>query len=320
MQLGFALPYAGSWATPANQATIAQRAEQLGYASLWSTQRLIYPAAPVDEYHGNPGGPWPEPFRSVMDPIVPLAYVAALTSRIRIGTCSLQLGLANPLVLGKQLATLDVVSGGRLNVGVSLGWSRDEYAAVGTEWARRGARQDEFLDCLRAVWAGHDTAFDGEFFTLPRGDVLPAPLQRPHPPLLVGGYSKAALRRAAHADGYLAGLLPFDRVAPLLDTLAEIASAAGRDPESLRMVGRGVVVLTGEAPAGPRPPLTGTLDQLAADVDRYAETGMTELFLDLNLDPRVGSVDADPAASLDQALRVMEHLAGPDHGGTWLRR
>src|ERR1700710_127893 len=117
MKLGFALPYAGSWATPENQLLIARRAEELGYASLWTAQRLLYPEAPRNDYYATPGAPWPEPFRSLTDPLLPLAFVASATSRIRIGTASLILPFFQPVLLAKALGTLDVLCGGRLNVG-----------------------------------------------------------------------------------------------------------------------------------------------------------------------------------------------------------
>jgi probable F420-dependent oxidoreductase len=317
MKLGFALPYAGSWATPENQIAIARRAEDLGYASLWTAQRLLYPERPRNDYFAAPGAPWPESFRSLTDPLLPLAFVAAATSRIRIGTASLILPFFQPVLLAKALGTLDVLCRGRLNVGVSLGWSKDEYAAVGVPWARRGERFDEYLAALLATWKGVGAAFEGEFVTLPASTVLPAPVQRPHPPLLIGGYADAALRRAARfGQGYLGGNMPLDTIVGVLDRLAEYTEQAGRDPGALRLVSRGVTVLS-DAPSGPgRRPLYGTLAEISDDVDRYAAAGLDELFLDLNFDPRVGSVDADPAASMDRAQRILEHLAPEPQFGT----
>lgn len=315
MKLGFALPYAGSWATPDNQATIAVRAEELGWSSLWTAQRLLYPEIPRNEYYGTPGAPWPAAFRSIQDPIVPLAFVAGLTRRIRLGTAALVLPFTPPVVLAKQLATLDVLSGGRLDVGVCLGWSKDEYAAAGVPWARRGARFEEYLTALQHTWAGTDAELSGEFVDLPRAAVLPAPIQRPHPPLLIGGYSDLALRRAARfGQGYLGGNLPLDRIVEVLARLAEHTAEAGRDPGDLRLVSRGVTLLrdpneSDTTSGDDRRPLCGTLAEIADDVERYAHAGLDELFLDLNFDPLVGSIGADPAASMDRALGVLEHLA-----------
>ena len=178
------MPTAGAWATPDALATVARRAEELGYVSAWVFQRLFYPVAPRNEYYGAPG-PWPEAFRSALDPIVALTWAAAHTRTIRLGVSVLIMPIYQPVVLAKQLATLDVLSSGRLDVGVGLGWSRDEYAAAGAEWTRRGARADEFMRCLKAVWTEDPVEFAGEFYRVPKSRVAPRPVQTPHPPLLV---------------------------------------------------------------------------------------------------------------------------------------
>jgi probable F420-dependent oxidoreductase len=308
VQLGFALPYAGSWATAENQAIIALQAERLGYASLWTAHRLLYPEHPSNDYPAAPGQPWPEPFRRIVDPVVPLAFVAAVTTRIRIGTAALVLPCYQPVPLAKQLATLDVLSGGRLDVGVCLGWSRDEYTAAGVPWAGRGARFEEYLAALIATWRGNSTSFSGQYVTLPPAGVLPEPVQRPHPPLLIGGYSDIALRRAARfGQGYLGGNMPLDSIVGLLDRLAVYTAQAGREP--LRLVCRGSTVVTDTASGADRRLLTGTPAQIISDVQRYAAAGVDELFLDLNFDPAVGSAGSDAAAAVDRALQLLEQLA-----------
>src|SRR5581483_5669409 len=123
MQLGFSLPFSGSWATPDNQLAVARRAEELGYSSLWVAQRLLYPVEPRNDYPSAPGQPWPVAFEGVTDPIVTLAHVAGATRRIRLGSATLIAVWVPPVVLAKQLATLDNVCDGRLDVGLSLGWS-----------------------------------------------------------------------------------------------------------------------------------------------------------------------------------------------------
>src|SRR3990172_4806070 len=123
MKLGFSLPLAGAWATPDNQALVAQRAEALGYHSLWVFQRLLYALEPKGDYPPLPGQPWPKAFERVMAPTVPLAYVAGVTTRIRLGLSVLIMPYYSPILLAKQLATLDIVSRGRLDVGLGTGWA-----------------------------------------------------------------------------------------------------------------------------------------------------------------------------------------------------
>jgi probable F420-dependent oxidoreductase len=311
MQLGFCLPFAGSWATPDNQVTVARRAEELGYSSLWAAQRLLHPLEPRNDYPSAPGQPWPEAFQSVVDPIVTLAHVAGATSRIRLGTATLLAVFASPVVLAKQLATLDIVCDGRLDVGLSLGWSEDEYEACGVPFRERGARLDEYLRCLQALWGDDPVEFSGRFYSVPRSLFLPKPRQRPRPPMLIGGYAAATVRRAATlGDGYLGGNVPLAQIVPLVEQLRSAAADAGRDPAALRIVCRGAVRLFDSALVDDdRRPLWGSLDQIRADVDRYRDAGLDELFFELNFDPTFGSPDADPKASMDTALHLLDVLA-----------
>jgi probable F420-dependent oxidoreductase len=302
MKVGFGLPIAGDWATPQNQIRIARQAEALGYHSLWVFQRLFYPLAPKNEYYGAPGQPWPKPFERVADPIVSLAFVAALTTRIRLGTSVLIMPFYQPVVLAKQLATLDVVSGGRLSVGLGLGWSEDEYDAVGVPFERRGARADEFLRCLDAVWGDDPVEFRGEFYAVPKSKINPKPIQRPRPPITVGGYSKTVLRRAATlADGYNGGNIPFAQMADVLRQLTDAAKSVGKDAGSLEVVCRGSFQVHETAQGLGRRPLWGTLEEIRDDVHRYADVGVTELFLEANFQPG--------GANMERVLTVMEALA-----------
>ncbi|MGH8938213.1 MAG: LLM class flavin-dependent oxidoreductase, partial [Actinomycetes bacterium] len=160
MQLGFAAPVSGSWATPANQVEVAQRAEELGYASLWTFQRLLFPA-------GDRSARWAPAYRSVTDPLVTLAFLAGHTTRLRLGVAVLNMPWFSPLLLAKQAATLDVVSGGRLDLGLGLGWAKEEYAAAGAPFERRGARAEEFVTCLLDLWRGGVVSHRGEFHDVP---------------------------------------------------------------------------------------------------------------------------------------------------------
>ncbi len=310
MQLSFALPIAGPWATPANQIRVAQAAETAGYHSLWTLQRLLYPLQPQNDYPPAPALPWPAFMEHVLDPVVSLAHVAGATRRIRLGTAVLIMPYYTPVLLAKQLATLDIVSGGRLDVGLGIGWSMDEYEASGVPFRQRGARGDEFVRCLRALWTEDPVEFHGRFYHVPRSRVEPKPVQTPHPPLLIGGYGAAAVRRGASlGDGFIGGNVPLAEVAPLVQELRVAADAAGRDPARVRAASRGAYALF-ETPQGPgRRPLWGVLAEIRADIERYAEAGLTELFLDPNIDP-TGSLRAlDPSAALEQTLAVLHALA-----------
>jgi len=153
--------------------------------------------------------------------------------------------------------------------------------------------------------------FSGRFYSVPHSSFLPKPRQRPRPPILIGGYAGATVRRAATlGDGYLGGNVPLARIVPLVEELRAAAAAAGRDPGSFRIVCRGAVRLFDEPIEGDdRRPLWGSLDQIRADVARYRDAGLDELFIELNFDPTIASVDADPKASMATALHLLDALA-----------
>ena len=303
MQLGFAIPVSGSWATPERQLHVVQRAEELGYHSAWTFQRLLFPAATDDPR-------WAPCYQSVQDPIVTLAFCAARTSRIRLGVAVLNMPFFSPALLAKQLASLDVLSGGRLDVGLGLGWSREEYAAAGAPYQERGARAEEFLAALRVLWTEEVAEFRGRFYQFPPVRLAPKPVQRPHPPLLLGGSAPAALRRAGRlADGWVSGSgADLRRLGESIEAVKAAAREAGRDPAALRFVCRGALRVR---PAGQpdRRPLTGSLEEIRGDLAMLQEQGVTEVFLDLNFDSEVGVPGADPDASVRRAEQVLEALA-----------
>ena len=300
MELGFAVPVSGSWATPGNAAALARRAEALGYSSLWTFQRLL---SPLD-------GDRPRlapPYHQVHDPLATLAFLAGHTGTVRLGLAVVNMPYYAPVVLAKLLTTIDHLSGGRLDAGLGLGWSPDEFEAVGVSTDRRGARGEDYLRCLRAIWTQEVVEYEGSFYRVPRCRVEPKPVQKPHPPILLGGMAEPALRRAGKvAAGWIsssrADLSAIDK---LIETVRRAAEGAGRDPDGLRFVCRGVVrVRTGQ-----RAPLVGSLDEIRRDLDDLAGKGVTETFVDLNFDPEIGSPDADPAVSLERAHEVLEALA-----------
>jgi probable F420-dependent oxidoreductase len=299
--LGFALPVSGSWATPANCVRIASRAEALGYASLWTFQRLLSPM-------GRDGNPALAPqYRRVLDPLAVLAYVAGQTTTARLGVAVVNMPYYAPIVLAKLLTTLDHLSGGRVDAGLGIGWLEPELAAVGMTTARRGARAEDYLRCLRAIWTEEVVEYSGEFYRVPRCRVEPKPVQAPHPPVLLGGGADAALRRAGRmADGWISSSrADLTAIGRSIATVRAGATEAGRNSGALRFICRGVVkVRTGE-----RAPLVGSLDDIRADLADLAAKGVTETFVDLNFDPEIGSPDADAGDSMRRAEEVLEALA-----------
>src|SRR6516165_9052168 len=262
MRIGFGAPVAGAWATPLYLGSFAERAEALGYESLWSFQRLLVPE-----------GSGMEPvYRSVLDPMVALGFLAARTSRIRLGVAVVNLPFVSPAVLAKQATTVDVLSGGRLDLGLGIGWMPEEFAAAGASTARRGARTEEFVAVLRTLWADEVSSFSGEFYTIPPGRQDPRPVQQPGPPVLLGGMSRPAVERAGRiADGWItSSRADLSTISEAVSVIREAASAAGRDPAALRIVCRGVVLAGQEANGaegaeGGRRLLSGSVAQIRED-------------------------------------------------------
>lgn len=305
MEVGFAVPVSGSWAVAEGGADrireLAQAAEAAGYASLWTFQRLLTPV-------GADGRPTLDPqYRSVHDPLVVLGYLAAATTRSRLGVAVVNAPYYPPVLLAKMLTTIDHLARGRLDVGIGVGWLPDEFAAVGVPRAERGARTDELLRCLAAIWTDDIVSYQGRFFTVPRSRIDPKPLQRPHPPLLLGGAAEAALRRAGRtgAGWVSSSRADLDAIGDSIAVVRGEARRAGRDPDGLRMVCRAVVKVR-DVREGP---LTGSLDDIRRDLGRLAQAGVTEAFVDLNFDPQVASPDADPDAAFSHAGRVLQALA-----------
>lgn len=308
MKIGFGAPVSGTWAGPHNLARFAQRAEQLGYASLWTFQRLLVPAGAGHEV---------EPvYRSVLDPLTALAFTAAHTRSIRLGVALINMPFLSPVVLAKQAATLDVLCGGRLELGLGAGWSPLEFTATGASQAQRGARAEEYLAVLRALFSPGPAHFDGQFYTLPPAVMAPQPAQPGGPPILLGGAVPAALRRAGRlAEGWLSrSATDLAGIGESIALVREGAREAGRDPAAVRVAVRGVVRpdpagAGTPGPHGARLPLSGSYAQIRADTQALGEAGVTELYYDLNWHPRIGSPDADPAEAAQLAEEILEALA-----------
>src|SRR5579884_3786529 len=247
MRTGIVLPQIGPASSPEAIVRAAQRAEALGYDGVWVTDRLLYPLQPQTPYPGTPDGALP----------------AAHTRRASLGTSVLDMPFYNPVVLARRLTTLDVLSGGRLRVGLGQGWSKDEYDAVGIAPQRLGRRADEFIQVLTAIWTTDPVEFHGRFFHVPRSIIQPKPVQKPHPPLYLAGYVPSALRRAATlASAWHVVGVPLDGMRQMSEALRTMARDAGRDPATVEVVVRANLHIT-EAPLGPdRWIFTGTLDQI----------------------------------------------------------
>jgi probable F420-dependent oxidoreductase len=229
----FALTGVGSGSTvrPEPLVRVAQKAEELGYESLWIPEHLAVPLTMSTPYPYAADGQFPGgPHAGLHDPFVALAFVAAHTTTIKLGTGVFVLPLRNPLAVAKAVASLDVLSKGRFLFGIGIGWLKEEFEAVGMPFTDRAARTREWVTMLRTLWAEDTPHFSGRFHSFPPLGFNPKPVQQPHPPLLFGGESRPALKRAAElGDGWIGVRHTPESVVEPLHSLRQLVEEVGRD-------------------------------------------------------------------------------------------
>lgn len=304
MRLGLALPAFGTDASAEAIIKVSRTAEEQGYDSLWTGDRVLAPRTPSLPYPGK-DPVMPRAYENFMDPLVTLTLAAAHTSRVRLGTSTLNGLWQAPIMLARSLTTLDVVSNGRLDVGLGLGWMPEEYTAVGVPWEGRGARMDETLDILEKYWTSDEFSHEGPLFTVPETVVGLKPHQRPGPPVLLAAFTPGGIRRLARrADGWLPVGMPLPYLMGLWSTILEVAENADRDPAALRMALRVNPTLT-ESKAEPEEvPSQGTLDQYIDYARAAAEAGVHELFMDLAQTPGTIEERVDIAGRFIEGVRA----------------
>jgi probable F420-dependent oxidoreductase len=283
MKLGFALPHQGPVATRENLRLIATQAERLGYDSLWTNERLLVPVNAKTPYPGSPDGRLNEEYKFHLEHLTCLTYVSAITERIRLGVSVINLPFYNPILLAKRLSAMDVLSDGRLTVGVGLAWSQDECEAAGVPFRERGRIGEEAIECLKAVWGPDPVEFHGRHFNLEPAYIGPKPVQKPHPPILIGAFVPKALDRAGRlADGFTGCCAPVDALISMIEQVHEAARQRGRDPAAMPTVMRCLVTRTETRVEGAdRPVAVGTWGQIRDDVLRLRDAGVDEVFFDV---------------------------------------
>ncbi len=213
--------------------TLAQSAEAAGFESLWTIEHVIYPEGYESSYPYDPSGKMMADASTPMpDPLIWLAFVAAATTTLRLGTGILILPQRNPVILAKELSTLDSLSGGRVELGIGVGWLREEFDALGIPWPRRGARTDEYIEAMRVLWDGDHASYHGDFVDFTDVSSNPKPANG-RVPIHIGGHSRAAAERAGRlGDGFFPGK---GDIRELVDIVRQSAADAGRDPESIEI-------------------------------------------------------------------------------------
>ncbi len=299
MNFGFSLPGRGPLAKPDLILRLAQKAAQLDYASLFVTDHVVLPVRSKSRYPYHPSGEFPGGAdQDYLEPLTLMTYLAASTRKIRLGTSVLVVPYRNPVVTAKMLATLDVLSGGRVILGAGVGWLEEEFVALGAPpFAERGKVTDEYLRVMRECWTKDRVQFHGTYYRASDVIFRPKPVQKPAIPIWIGGHTDGALRRAGElGDGWHPiGLRPPALLHPpeYAEKVKQIhawAARAGRDPREITLTFRAPMEVwpkRAKPPAGDRQLFRGTAEQVIADIREYQALGVTHFVFDFtSTDPQ----------------------------------
>jgi probable F420-dependent oxidoreductase len=272
--------------------------------SVWVVEHLLWPIASGSSRSPPAGSKMPREFQPALDPVELLAFIAARTKRVMLGTSVIDILFHSPIILARRLATLDILSNGRLVCGLGLGWSNHEYQHSATPARDRGKKADEFVQALRHVWDSDGVQFDGDHYHIPPLHMALRPVQRPRLALHLGGFSPAAFARVArYCDGWIgvAGA-PLEYVERSVQAIRDSTTKLGRDPGALEFsILASPDLFDVPLPEDRRLPFAGTMEQIGADIARMERMGATRAILNFSYASR----SVDPA----RALAVAKELA-----------
>ena len=310
MKVGIRLSQTGEHhARKENIFELAKKAESAGLDSLWVLERLIWPVNPQNPYPGGIDGKFPPDWQYILDPLETLTFVAAKTTKIKLGTSVVDMLFHNPIILSKRFATLDVLSEGRAIAGFGIGWSLDEYQVSSIPFRNRGKRADEYLQILKKIWTNNVVEFGGQYYGIPPSKIGPKPLQIPHIPIYLGGYSEKTFARIAnYANGW---------ICTIRDSLEQVKSSIDKIKQECRRINRDLDDIEFAAILYPiiinsdnddnndnskqyehrnkqqqsRHLLSGSIEQVGNDFRQISETGVNHAILNYNRSPISNNID-----------------------------
>lgn len=300
MKVGISLPQAGQQATKENMLHMTQAAESEGFDSIWTFERLLWPINPQTPYPATPDGSLPQEFQIMLDPLETLSFLAANTNKISLGTSVLDMLFHNPVILARRLATLDVFSEGRVISGLGIGWSKDEFQASNIPFNNKGKRADEYVKMLKRIWMDEDVEFKGQYYNIPKSKIGPKPVQKPHVPLYLGGFSPNAIRRIVENDlngwlGIIGGIAPFGYVQSVVNNFRNEIAKTNKDSTNFKIILLAYPYLKDNNfnpdKDADRPTLTGTIDEIGDDIRKIKDLNVDHLIFAYNFSPIGKDID-----------------------------
>ena len=315
MKIGLRLPQTDEHrATKQNIIRLAIEAENAGFDSLWVLERLIWPIKPHDPYPGSTDGKFPADWQYIFEPLETLTYVAANTNKIVLGTSVIDMLFHNPVILARRFATLDVLSEGRAIAGFGIGWSRDEYQVSNIPFKDRGKRATEYIQIIKKIWTDDVVEFSGHYYHIPASKIGPKPIQKPHIPIYLGGYSQGTFERIAkYADGWICVIRnSLDEIKSYKDKLRNECYKAKRDPKDVHIAAilypdvieyrynnnnntdnkeSNQKGLKFKSKSKQRQLLSGTIDQIGKDLQEIRKMGVDHVILNFNRSPISNNID-----------------------------
>jgi probable F420-dependent oxidoreductase len=306
MKVGLRLPQTDkNHATKENIVHFAKAAENAGFDSLWVLERLIWPINPLNPYPGTSDGKFPADWQYIFEPLETLTYVAAKTEKIALGTSVIDMLFHNPVILAKRFATLDVLSEGRAISGFGIGWSKDEYQTSNIPFNDRGKRADEYIQILKKMWTEDIVEFKGQYYNIPASKMGPKPIQKPHIPIYLGGYSQGTFQRMAnYANGWICVIRnSLDELRSYIDMIRNECHKAKRDPKDIHIAAilyPDVVDYShtdnerkdgNGSKSKQRQLLSGSIDHIGKDLQDIKEIGVDHTILNFNRSPISNNID-----------------------------
>jgi len=306
MKIGLVVPQFGINATKENLINFIQLAEKEGFESLWVYDRMLYAINPQQPYPGTPDKrEWPEYFKNNLDPLTTLSFIVANTAKVKLGTCIIDMLFHNPITLAKEFTTIDILSEGRTICGFGIGWSKDEYLAANIPFEKRGERANEILEAIKKVWTDDVVEFNGEFYKIPKSIINPKPIQKPHPKILLGGFSPKTFERIAkYGDGYIGALAgPFEyfhNSIKMFNDSIEKSSRTRKDFDLTILTYPHLIKSSSSETNSDRFPLTGeTIDEIGSDLSLLKNSGVDRVIL---------AMDAEKDYDVNQTMEFVKEL------------